>query len=180
MLLALDVGNTNIVVGCMEGKTPLRAFRLATRRDSTGGDYAAAISQLLELAGISRQDVEQVIISSVVPQVTRALQGTALLLTGKEPLVLGQNVRCDLPILIHRIGIFLQHFELLIPIKFFFRRQYKVGRSIPLISANVSPYPRVAFFNLPNVQELTHIQQQGAKQGHQQYHTHVLFHGVLL
>ena len=100
MLLALDVGNTNIVVGCMEGKTPLRAFRLATRRDSTGGDYAAAISQLLELAGISRQDVEQVIISSVVPQVTRALQGTALLLTGKEPLVLGQNVRCDLPILI--------------------------------------------------------------------------------
>ena len=100
MLLALDVGNTNIVVGCMEGKTPLRAFRLATRRDSTGGDYAAAISQLLELAGISRQDVEQVIIASVVPQVTRALQGTALLLTGKEPLVLGQNVRCDLPILI--------------------------------------------------------------------------------
>lgn len=100
MLLALDVGNTNIVVGCMEGKTPLRAFRLATRRDNTGGDYAAAISQLLELAGISRQDVEQVIISSVVPQVTRALQGTALLLTGKEPLVLGQNVRCDLPILI--------------------------------------------------------------------------------
>ena len=100
MLLALDVGNTNIVVGCMEGKTLLRAFRLATRRDSTGGDYAAAISQLLELAGISRQDVEQIIISSVVPQVTRALQGTALLLTGKEPLVLGQNVRCDLPILI--------------------------------------------------------------------------------
>ena len=100
MLLALDVGNTNIVVGCMEGKTLLRAFRLATRRDSTGGDYAAAISQLLELAGISRQDVEQIIISSVVPQVTRALQGTALLLTGKEPLVLGQNVRCDLPVLI--------------------------------------------------------------------------------
>ena len=47
MLLALDVGNTNIVVGCMEGKTLLRAYRLATRRDSTGGDYAAAISQLL-------------------------------------------------------------------------------------------------------------------------------------
>lgn len=36
MLLALDVGNTNIVVGCMEGKTLLRAYRLATRRDSTG------------------------------------------------------------------------------------------------------------------------------------------------
>lgn len=100
MLLALDVGNTNIVVGCMEGKTLLRAYRLATRRDSTGGDYAAAISQLLELADIPRRNIEQIIISSVVPQVTRALQGTALLLTGKEPLVLGQNVRCDLPILI--------------------------------------------------------------------------------
>ena len=102
MLLALDVGNTNIVVGCMEGKTPLRAFRLATRRDSTGGDYAAAISQLLELAGISRQDVEQVIISSVVPPVTRALQGAARLLTGKEPLVVGGNVRCRVPVRIKR------------------------------------------------------------------------------
>ena len=167
MLLALDVGNTNIVVGCMEGKTPLRAFRLATRRDSTGGDYAAAISQLLELADIPRRDIEQIIISSVVPQVTRALQGTALLLTGKEPLVLGQNVRCDLPILIHRIGIFLQHFELLIPIKFFFCRQYKVGRPIPLISADVGAHPWAGFFRVTYAHELADIQEQGAKQGHQ-------------
>ena len=100
MLLALDVGNTNIVVGCMEGKTPRRTFRLATRRDGMGGDYAAALSQLLALSDISRQDIEQIIISSVVPPVTKSLQHAARLLTGKEPLVLGQNVRYDLPLLI--------------------------------------------------------------------------------
>lgn len=102
MLLALDVGNTHIVIGCMEGREVRRSFRVATRRDSTTGDYAAAISQLLELADIDRRDVEQVMISSVVPAVTRALQGAALLLTGKEPLVVGQNVRCALPVRIRQ------------------------------------------------------------------------------
>ncbi len=66
-----------------------RSFRIATRRDNAVGDYAVALSQLLELAEVDRQEVEQVIISSVVPPVTRALQGAARLLTGKEPLVLG-------------------------------------------------------------------------------------------
>ena len=96
MLLALDVGNTNIVVGLLEGRDVRRTFRLATRRESTTGDYAVALSQLLELADIDRRTLEQIIISSVVPPVTRALTGAAQLLTGKAPLVVGQNVRCDL------------------------------------------------------------------------------------
>ena len=94
MLLALDVGNTHVVVGLMEGREVRRSFRIATRRDNAVGDYAVALSQLLELAEVDRREVEQVIISSVVPPVTRALQGAARLLTGKEPLVVGGNVRC--------------------------------------------------------------------------------------
>ena len=82
MLLALDVGNTHVVVGLMEGRQVRRSFRIATRRDNAVGDYAVALSQLLELAEVDRRDVEQVIISSVVPPVTRALQGAALLLDG--------------------------------------------------------------------------------------------------
>ena len=93
MLLALDVGNTHVVVGLMEGREVRRSFRIATRRDNAVGDYAVALSQLLELAEVDRQEVEQVIISSVVPPVTRALQGAARLLTGKEPLVVGGNVK---------------------------------------------------------------------------------------
>ena len=50
MLLALDVGNTHVVVGLMEGRQVRRSFRIATRRDNTVGDYAVALSQLLELA----------------------------------------------------------------------------------------------------------------------------------
>ena len=98
MLLALDVGNTHVVVGLMEGRQVRRSFRIATRRDNAVGDYAVALSQLLELAEVSRRDVEQVIISSVVPPVTRALQGAARLLTGREPLVVGGNVRCRVPV----------------------------------------------------------------------------------
>ena len=79
MLLALDVGNTHVVVGLMEGREVRRSFRIATRRDNAVGDYAVALSQLLELAEVDRQEVEQVIISSVVPPVTRALQGAAVL-----------------------------------------------------------------------------------------------------
>lgn len=102
MLLALDVGNTHVVVGLMEGREVRRSFRIATRRDNAVGDYAVALSQLLELAEVDRQEVEQVIISSVVPPVTRALQGAARLLTGKEPLVVGGNVRCRVPVRIKR------------------------------------------------------------------------------
>ena len=100
MLLALDVGNTHVVVGLMEGRQVRRSFRIATRRDNAVGDYAVALSQLLELAEVDRQEVEQVIISSVVPPVTRALQGAARLLTGREPLVVGENVRCRIPVMI--------------------------------------------------------------------------------
>ena len=102
MLLALDVGNTHVVVGLMEGREVRRSFRIATRRDNAVGDYAVALSQLLELAEVDRREVEQVIISSVVPPVTRALQGAARLLTGKEPLVVGGNVRCRIPVRIKR------------------------------------------------------------------------------
>ena len=98
MLLALDVGNTHVVVGLMEGREVRHTFRIATRRDNAVGDYAVSLSQLLELAEVSRRDVEQVIISSVVPPVTHALQGAARLLTGKEPLVVGGNVRCRVPV----------------------------------------------------------------------------------
>ena len=90
MLLALDVGNTHVVVGLTEGRQVRRSFRIATRRDNAVGDYAVALSQLLELAEVDRRDVEQVIISSVVPPVTRALQGAARLLTGREPLEIGR------------------------------------------------------------------------------------------
>ena len=63
----------------MEGKTLLRAYRLATRRDSTGGDYAAAISQLLELADIPAGTSSRSSSPPSSPKLPRALQGTALL-----------------------------------------------------------------------------------------------------
>ena len=48
MLLALDVGNTHVVVGLMEGREVRHTFRIATRRDNAVGDYAVSLSQLLD------------------------------------------------------------------------------------------------------------------------------------
>ena len=60
MLLALDVGNTHVVVGLMEGREVRRSFRIATRRDNAVGDYAVALSQLLELAEVDIPSVSSI------------------------------------------------------------------------------------------------------------------------
>ena len=62
MLLALDVGNTHVVVGLMEGREVRRSFRIATRRDNAVGDYAVALSQLLELAEVDRQEEHKMLV----------------------------------------------------------------------------------------------------------------------
>ncbi|MGH7410983.1 MAG: type III pantothenate kinase, partial [Candidatus Methylomirabilis sp.] len=67
MLLALDVGNTNTVVGVFEGKELRVHWRLATRRDGTGDEYGILIKNLLDLAGLELARISAVAIASVVP-----------------------------------------------------------------------------------------------------------------
>ena len=69
MLLALDVGNTHVVVGLMEGREVRRSFRIATRRDNAVGDYAVALSQLLELAEVDRQAEKLGIVQDILLEV---------------------------------------------------------------------------------------------------------------
>jgi len=70
MILALDIGNTHIVMGCMEGRDIRYLCRMATNRLTTGAEYAVTISRLLEFAHIAPDAFDGAIISSVVPQVT--------------------------------------------------------------------------------------------------------------
>lgn len=98
MLLALDIGNTHIVMGCMEGRTLRYLCRMATNRVTTGAEYAVTMSRLLEFAHIAPDAIDGSIISSVVPQVTRSLSAAVKMLTGVVPLVADNTIRSDLTV----------------------------------------------------------------------------------
>jgi len=98
MVLAVDIGNSNIVVGCFEGNTIRFVERLATNRNSTALEYAVLIKTVLELNGAAGENFEGGIICSVVPTVTNMVRQAIEKLTGKPPLVVGPGLKTGLKI----------------------------------------------------------------------------------
>ncbi len=89
MLLAIDVGNTNVVFALFDGLTIKARWRIATDPRRTGDEYAVWLMQLLVIEGFKREDVSRTIIATVVP---RALHNLTVLVSkyfGHEPLVAG-------------------------------------------------------------------------------------------
>ena len=74
MLLVVDVGNTNIVVGVYEGNILKNSFRIGTDINKTSDEYGAIIAQLFLIDNIRFSSIEDVIISSVVPEVMHSLE----------------------------------------------------------------------------------------------------------
>ena len=70
MILAIDIGNTNIVVGCVDEKKTYFIERLSTDRSKTELEYAIMIKNVLDIYRISPEQLEGGIVSSVVPQIT--------------------------------------------------------------------------------------------------------------
>jgi type III pantothenate kinase len=104
MLLAVDIGNTNIALGLfqLEGDraTTLRAdWRLDTRASRTGDEYAALLSELFRLAGLELGAVTAVIISSVVPPALFPMEQLCRRHLKVEPLVVGPGIKSGMPIL---------------------------------------------------------------------------------
>ena len=98
MVLAVDIGNTNVVVGCFDKKEIRFVERLSTNRNSTSLEYAVLIKTVLELNGISFEEFEGGIISSVVPSVTNRVKEAMEKITGKDVLVVGPGVKTGLKI----------------------------------------------------------------------------------
>lgn len=101
MILTIDAGNTNIVVGCMRGvqdSDVLFTARLSTDRSKTEDEYAMMLLNLLAIHQIDRKAVEGGIISSVVPDLKQTLQKAVEMLIGKTPLVVGSGVKTGLNI----------------------------------------------------------------------------------
>ena len=98
MILAIDIGNSNIVLGGVEEEKILFEARLRTDATHTSDQYAVELKMLLEIYGYRAQDVEGAIIASVVPQVLNSVQTAVKKLTGKQSLVVGPGLKTGLDI----------------------------------------------------------------------------------
>lgn len=98
MILVCDVGNTNMVLGVYEGEKILRAWRISTDRNKTSDEYGVSIKQLFEYENLDTEDVENVIISSVVPTIMHALENMSRRYFKKEPIVIGPGIKTGINI----------------------------------------------------------------------------------
>ena len=98
MILAVDIGNSNIVLGCFENDQILFIERLSTNQNSTELEYTILVKNILELNNLSHRAFEGGIISSVVPSVTHTVQAAMTRLTGKPVMVVGPGICTGLKI----------------------------------------------------------------------------------
>ena len=98
MLLAIDIGNTNIVIGGIRDDKIVFEARIATERVKTSDQYGAEIKNMLALFDVKPSDIDDCIISSVVPPVFNSVYTGVVKLTGKQPMVVGPGIKTGLNI----------------------------------------------------------------------------------
>ena len=98
MLLAIDIGNTNLVIGCIRDDKILFKARIATDRTRTSDQYGVEIKSMLEAYGVKRSDIDDCIISSVVPPVFNSVRTGVIKIIGKQPMVVGPGLKTGLNI----------------------------------------------------------------------------------
>lgn len=107
MILLVDIGNTQTVLGLVEDGVLAGHWRVSTDATLTADEVRVKIGGLLALDGQGWPDVEQVVVSSVVPTLTTAYIALAERATGRSPLVIGPGVRTGVPVAYdnpHEIG----------------------------------------------------------------------------
>lgn len=104
MILAVDVGNTNIVLGCIEDGEILNIFRIRTDAKQTDMEYAIKLREIFAISGIDKGQISGAILSSVVPQLTLALTEAIRLVTGVKCMVVGAGMKTGLNVCIDDPG----------------------------------------------------------------------------
>ena len=103
MILVIDIGNTNIVMGCVKDKQLLFTARVSSDRSKTEDEFTLMLKGILDMHGVSCSQIEGGIISSVVPELKKVMGETVKRLTGKTFLMVGSglktglNIRTDAP-----------------------------------------------------------------------------------
>ena len=98
MILAVDIGNTNIVLGILDGDTLINECRLSTAVNDSAEEYAIKLNSILEICKINPEDIEGSVISSVVPPLIRTVSKAIMLITGKKSIVIYLGVKTGLNI----------------------------------------------------------------------------------
>ena len=99
MILAIDIGNTNIVVGCIDEQKTYFIERVSTDRSKTELEYAIVIKNVLDIFKMSPKELEGGIVCSVVPQITQIVKLAAEKILKKEVMVLGPGIKTGMNIL---------------------------------------------------------------------------------
>lgn len=98
MLLAIDVGNTHICMAVLDDKKILGNFRLTTKTPRTSDEYGICMSILLQQSKIQKEDIDDVIISSVVPKVMYSLTNCIRKYLDKDPIIIGPGIKTGIKI----------------------------------------------------------------------------------
>ena len=98
MLLAFDIGNTNITVGIYQGDKLKRTYRLTTKMKRTSDEYGFMIINFLNDANITNEDIEDVIIASVVPKVMHSFRNSIRKYLHKEPIIVGPGIKTGISV----------------------------------------------------------------------------------
>lgn len=98
MLLAIDIGNTHVVLGVFEGERLAHHWRIGTHRQDTSDECAATLRSLFELAGVERSEIADSIISCVVPPLLPIFERTCEKLVGRSSIVVGPGIRTGMPV----------------------------------------------------------------------------------
>ena len=100
MILAVDIGNSNIVIGCFDSSEIMFVERLSTNHRSTAMEYTVMIKTILELHGLNGERIDGGIVSSVVPPLTETLRSAMERLGCGDVLTVGPGVKTGLNILL--------------------------------------------------------------------------------
>ena len=100
LLLTVDIGNTNTVLGIYRGVTLLDHLRIESRRNSTVDEYGALCAMLLQQRGLAFSDLGQAVIGSVVPPLTTVFDAVCRRGIGRAPVIIGPGTRTGMHILV--------------------------------------------------------------------------------
>ena len=107
MLLVVDIGNTNITLGVFDGEELEATFRMTTKIQRTSDEFGILLCELLGSRKISNEDITDVIISSVVPDVMYSFENSVRKYFGKSPIVVGPGIKTGIRMVTgnaHEIG----------------------------------------------------------------------------
>ena len=96
MLVAVDIGNSNIVIAVHDGMKWVQSFRIYSDQKKTSDEYFVVLDSLMSHAGLYKHDINRAVISSVVPNLTRSMQKNIIRLFDVQPLMVDHKVETGL------------------------------------------------------------------------------------